>query len=115
MVDLRGLLSHFNDCPEEYSIASLRGKVKGESHERSHLLPCSNETDSGIQVRQWIKWTLGMNLRLKRRDGPAFVKAKGSEFLPLQSKDMNQMTPDSAYYRAPTVYALRLRSWMSSW
>jgi hypothetical protein len=94
MVDLGGLCSHFNDCPEKYSVVSLRGRVKGENHERSHLLPCSNETDSGIQVRKWIKWTIIMNSRLRRRDGPAFVKSKGSEFLPMQSKDMNKMFVD---------------------
>jgi hypothetical protein len=46
-VDLKMNPTHF--------IITLLGKVKGEHHDRCHLLPCTFVTASGIKPYEWIK------------------------------------------------------------
>ena len=62
----------------KYCVVPLKGKVKGESIERDHVLPCCLETSSGIKVGSWIKMIILAHGMAGRRGGPAITDWKGS-------------------------------------
>jgi hypothetical protein len=47
----------------QHFITPLLGKVKGEYHDRCHLLPCCFVTDSGIRPYDWIKKLVSLKAR----------------------------------------------------
>jgi hypothetical protein len=52
-LDLEGMWRQRNLSPVSTVIA-LRGKVKGETAARAHLLPCVHVTSSGVDLRMWM-------------------------------------------------------------
>jgi hypothetical protein len=78
LLDLKGLLEH---TPKEnnptYFLIPLLGKVKGEAHDRCHLLPCACKTSSGIHPLIWINKLLTMKGRQGLIDGPAISDETG--------------------------------------
>jgi hypothetical protein len=78
LCDLEGLLEHFDD-DRAYVIITLLGQVKGEHHLRQHLLPCVIQTDSGIQVKMWMKRVMAVHAIQGRTTGPLFVNADGMQ------------------------------------
>jgi hypothetical protein len=79
LLDLGGLWIHEPDFKKQltYFLIPLMGKVKGEHHDRCHLLPCTFKTDSGIKPYEWIE-----NLKLLKEkqglfNGPAISDEKG--------------------------------------
>jgi hypothetical protein len=76
LVDLEALLEHFDDA-RSYQIIPLLGQVKGEHHSRQHLLPCVPKTDSGIQIKVWLKRLIAVHQASGRRAGPVFINAEG--------------------------------------
>jgi hypothetical protein len=56
---------------------ALLGKVKGEHHDRCHLLPCSTTTSSGINVKGWLESVMNYQVEKGIVDGPLFVDKKG--------------------------------------
>jgi hypothetical protein len=88
MTDLQGLIK-YRGASTEYVIIPLKGQVKGESHTGHHLLHCVNITDSGINVRSWVRRLLASHLLRGRVEGPAFVDpTSGSQS---SSMDMNDL------------------------
>jgi hypothetical protein len=53
------------------------GKVKGEHHDRCHLLPCTLLTDSGIKPYQWIKLLIKVMQKQGLFNGPAISDEQG--------------------------------------
>jgi hypothetical protein len=53
------------------------GKVKGEYHDRCHLLPCVFLTKSGINPYVWINRLKEIKLKQGLLDGPAISDEKG--------------------------------------
>jgi len=76
LLDLKGLLQHWNRS-EDYVIIALLGRLKGEQHDLQHLIPCSNVTSSGIQVRRTISNHLKIKELANLIDGPAISNQEG--------------------------------------
>jgi hypothetical protein len=76
LLDLEGMWSQRNLSPGSTVIA-LRGKVKGETAARAHLLPCVHVTSSGIDLRMWMDLCLLANQEEGRTDGPAMSTQEG--------------------------------------
>jgi hypothetical protein len=55
----------------------LLGKVKGEHHDRCHLLPCTLATESGIRPYKWIRRLIELKGKQDLYDGPAISDEKG--------------------------------------
>ena len=55
LIDLEGLNKKWNQNIGTYFHIPLLGKVKGETVDSSHLIPCINETSPGIQVKVVVK------------------------------------------------------------
>jgi hypothetical protein len=50
LIDLSGLNRKWSVGGEDYVVIALLGKIKGESGDQAHLLPCVPKTSSGIKV-----------------------------------------------------------------
>jgi hypothetical protein len=88
MTDLQGLLK-YRGASADFVIIPLKGQVKGESHTRHHLLHCVNVTDSGINVRAWVRRLMAIHLMRGRVEGPAFVDPTSG--IQSSSMDLNDL------------------------
>jgi hypothetical protein len=94
LLDLEGCRKHFNSRfgddgdPTKHVVIALLGAVKGEHNERQHLIPCANETKSGIQVRRWLRRSIAANYAEGRVSGPAICDEQG---VVLSTRVMNEM------------------------
>ena len=79
LLDLEGLLEERNRDPSQYIVVALWGKIKGEHHERSHLLPSVNLTGSGIEVRRWIDQAVLLAQSSGRSRGPLMLDKLGKK------------------------------------
>ena len=76
MLDLKGLNSHW-DRSNNYVTIALLGRLKGEQHDLQHLIPCSNSTLSGINIRSTIQAHLELKRQAQLIDGPAISNHEG--------------------------------------
>jgi len=76
MIDLHGLVKYKNKTPE-YCIVTLLGRLKGEAHDLTHLIPCANVTDSGIQIRSIINTLITFKVSQGFSSGPAISNYEG--------------------------------------
>jgi hypothetical protein len=56
---------------------ALRGKVKGETAARAHLLPCVHVTSSGVDLRMWMDLYLLANQEEGRTECPTISNQEG--------------------------------------
>jgi hypothetical protein len=70
------------------TVLALRGKVKGETASRDHLLPCVHITSSVINFKDWMHMSLLANQEEGRFDGPAVSNAAG---FVLKSSEIDDM------------------------
>ena len=55
LLDLDGLIRYWNSERKDYIIIALLGKIKEESNNAAHLIPCVSITSSGINIREVIE------------------------------------------------------------
>jgi hypothetical protein len=79
LLELGGLKMHAPDRNKTrpYFLIPFMRKVKGEHHDRCHLLPCSFSTTSGIQPCAWIENLVKLKHKQGLTDGPAISDEKG--------------------------------------
>jgi hypothetical protein len=70
------------------TVLALRGKVKGETALRAHLLPCVHITSSGINLKDWMHLCLLANQKEGRLDGPAVSNTAGFVLTSSEIDDM---------------------------
>ena len=61
------------DDKNEYLTIALKGKVKGESHERDHIFPCIPVTLNGINIKMWIQLLILAQHSTSRDGGPGML------------------------------------------
>ena len=76
LLDLKGLNNHWDRSPDYVTIALL-GRLKGEQHDLQHLIPCSNLTLSGIDIRTIIQDHLEVKSKAELFVGPAISNHEG--------------------------------------
>ena len=76
LLDLKGLFRHWNRT-EEYVTIALLGRLKGEQHDLQHLIPCSNRTLSGFDIRSIVENHLNLKEEVQLLDGPAISNHEG--------------------------------------
>lgn len=77
LLSLDGIKEHWNRGIGEHMVISLFGKVKGESGEHNHLIPCCEVTASGLKVRQAFNSFLNHKKKLGITFGPAICDKDG--------------------------------------
>jgi hypothetical protein len=77
LLDLKGLHRNFNVPGRNFLQVALLGKVKGESHDRCHLLPSVLQTSSGIEVHHHLQQLIDYKQSRGNIDGPAILDLDG--------------------------------------
>ena len=77
LLDLDGLIRYWNSKRKDYIIIALLGKIKGESNDVAHLIPCVSITSSGINVREVIEMLISKKDDLGLKDRPAISNEMG--------------------------------------
>jgi hypothetical protein len=77
LLDLAGLNRNFHAGGEKYIVIALLGKIKGESGDRAHLLPCMPITSSGIDVKKSVFRLMNLKRTQGYKDGPAISDVRG--------------------------------------
>jgi hypothetical protein len=77
LLDLAGLNQTFLAGGDKYIVIALLGKIKGESGDRAHLLPCVLITSSGIEVKTLVLWLIDLKRTQGFIDGPAISDMYG--------------------------------------
>ena len=88
LLDLDGLNRHNSESLKDHFIIALLGKMKGEANGEAHLIPCINETSSGIPIRKLVFRLIKKKRKLGFVDGPAISDVNGKLF---HSRDINDM------------------------
>jgi hypothetical protein len=89
LLDLAGLRRNWGTGSDgTYFFVALLGKIKGEQYDRCHLIPCSNVTSSGIDIKASIERLLAYKETKKVVDGPAMTDDKG---VPHTCRDVDDM------------------------
>ena len=91
LFDIDGLNRHWNHNRQDYVIVSLLGRVKGKTLDRSHLLPCTTVTDSGISVKTTLRNLLTDKNAFGLKDGPDISDHEGKMY---HMKDLDDMLHD---------------------
>jgi hypothetical protein len=77
LLDLKGLHRNANPPNNRYLLIALLGKVKGEHHDRCHLLPSVKDTSSGLKIQAWIHRLMDQKKNIGLIDGPAISDHEG--------------------------------------
>lgn len=88
LLDLDGLNRHWDELRNEYVTIALLGRVKGESHDRAHLLPSAVETKSGVKVKSIVGRFLEAKGNIGFTDGPAISDDNGKMY---RTRDIDDM------------------------
>ena len=77
LLDLSGLNQFWSRNDGTYFIIALLGKIKGENVDQMHLIPCSNITSSGIEIKAIVDQLRVAKISAGFKDGPAISDIKG--------------------------------------
>ena len=88
LLDLAGLVRYWNEEEKDQVIIALLGKIKGESNDAAHIIPCVSVTSSGIDVRRVLRRLIHVKTNLGLRDGPAISGETGKL---LESSEVDEM------------------------
>ena len=80
LVDLTGMRKNWKKGWPRYFLVALLGKVKGETHDRAHLLPCACVTSSGLQVLDIVQRLVTLKENTGTVGGPAMSNLQGNVF-----------------------------------
>ena len=87
LADLEGMRQYF-DVNGAHVVIPLLGRFKGEDNSTQHLMHSTSVTDSGIQVKTWVRRLLAVHHSRSRSKGPVFVNSQGIQST---SAEMNTM------------------------
>jgi hypothetical protein len=78
LLDLDGLNCKLTAGGDKYVVITLLGRVKGETDNRDHLLPCVPVTSSGIDVKALVARLIKFKCSNGHMDGPAILDVAGN-------------------------------------
>ena len=88
LLDLEGLNANWSRNDGTYFRGAVLGKIKGERTRRSHLIPCSNVTSSGIKIKEIVSRSVQMKSACSFSRGPAISDKDGQL---MSSANMDKM------------------------
>ncbi len=80
LLDLAGLIRQWEKRDGTSVVIALLEKIKGEHHERCHLLPSVPVTQSGVRVAESLERLIASKRRNRFEDGPAISDEKGEAY-----------------------------------
>jgi len=109
LLDLGGLKKHLHHS-REYLVIPLLGRLKGENHDLLHLIPCSPETSSGINIAGVLDRLLSIKVGLNFLDGPAISDDKGNLLSPKLIDDVIHEALEEIFVIDRTLFPLSVES-----
>jgi hypothetical protein len=88
LLDLAGLRRHWESGMGKFVVITLLGKVKGETSDRAHLLPCVEVTSSKLRMRASLERLIFAKERRGFIDGPAISDENGKA---LSTRDIDDL------------------------
>ena len=88
LLDLEGLIRHSSSGNGSYVVITLQGRVKGETNDRDHLLPCVPITSSGVDVKASLVRLIALKAKHGFVDSPAISDMDGRAF---STRDMSDL------------------------
>jgi hypothetical protein len=110
LIDLDGLRRHKDIGEGQYCIVALRGRIKGESSDRCHLLPCCIETSSGLKVQEWIHRLIREKEARGQVDGPAISDVRGKGFTTADLDTKLVLVLEDIFDESPSMFPVTVRN-----
>ena len=109
LLDLAGLNKYWRE-DRDHLIITLLGKVKGETADLAHLVPCVWVTSTGINVKGILARLLLDKRNLGFRDGPAISDEEGKLFTARDIDDMLLEILSNCYQENRDLFPLDVTS-----
>lgn len=109
LAGLEGMIHHFDENSPNV-VVPLLSRFRGEDHSSTHLMPCSRETDSGIQVELLMRRVLAVHRSTGGTKGPMFISAAGVQS---STREMNTLFIKclmDIFERKPTLFEVDVRT-----
>jgi len=107
LLDLSGLNQYWNHS-KDYTVIALLGRIKGEHHDLSHLIPCANVTSSGINLKNILKRLLNEKARLGFTIGPAISDANGKLYSSKSIDDMLHEALTNIFHNNASLFPIQV-------
>ena len=91
LLDINGIINNWKRNDGRYFFVALMGKIKGEHVDRQHLVPCANETGSGIKVKNIVKRLILEKQKVGITHGPLISDVNGNMLTAAFIDEMLQM------------------------
>ena len=107
LLDLRGLNENWNNS-RPFIIISLIGRLKGERHDLTHLVPCAKVTSSGINLYEILNNHISMKAQANFTSGPAISDIEGKVLSAkivddVLQEELTNIFNDNSQFFPPTV------------
>jgi len=107
LLDLAGL-NRYWDHSSNYIVIALLGRIKGEHHDLAHLIPCTNLTSSGINVKNILRRLLDEKARFGLSIGPAISDSNGKLYSAKSIDDMLHEALTSIFQNDSTLFPIQI-------
>jgi hypothetical protein len=104
LLDLAGLIRQWEKGNGSCVVIALLGKIKGEHHERCHLLPSVLVTQSGVSVAESLERLIATKRRNGFEDGPAISDEKGEAYSSRAIDDCLHEMLEDLFDEKPTLF-----------
>jgi hypothetical protein len=104
LLDLVGLICQWEKGDGSCVVIALLGKIKGEHHERCHLLPSVLVTQSGVKVAESLERLIATKRGNGFEDGPAISDEKGEAYSSRAIVDCLHKILEDLFDEKPTIF-----------
>ena len=109
LLDLDGLNKFWEEnSAKNYIYICLRGQVKGEHSIRCHLLPCVNETNTGVKVKESVERLMVLKQEQGFTEGPAISNIKGNILITNSVNDCMVEALESLFQTRKQLFPLQI-------
>ena len=104
LLDLKGINAKWKSNDGTFILIALLGKMKGETLDRSHLIPCVNITSTGIKVKSVVRRLAQLKRIQNLFDGPAISDTKGNAISTLELDALFVNVLEYLYDTQPSLF-----------
>ena len=104
LLDLQGINEKWKSNDGTFILIALLGKMKGETLDRSHLIPCANVTSTGIKVKSIVRRLAKLKRSQNLVDGPAISDSSGNAISTLELDGLFVNILEHLYDSQPALF-----------
>jgi len=110
LLDVKSIITNWNNHPQDYIIIGLLGRYKGENHDYTHLVPCVNQTNSGLHVKNILHRAVREKIKYGFKDGPLISDRQGLLWTSHTIDEMMGEILVDIFRKIPTLFDIRIKS-----